>query len=54
MAYYKDNSVGDLDKLLSMAKGPRTRFESIWYLNQCYYVGEQWVYLLEPWQDRPA
>lgn len=38
---YKDATVQDLDKLLSMARGARSRFEPTWHLNYAYYFGEQ-------------
>ncbi len=41
---YKDQTVQDLDKLLSMARGARSRFEPTWHLNYAYYMGEQWLF----------
>ncbi len=41
---YKDTTVADLDKLLSMARGARSRFEPTWHLNYAYFYGEQWLF----------
>ncbi len=41
---YKDMTVQDLDRLLSMARGARSRFEPTWHLNYAYYFGEQWLF----------
>lgn len=30
--YYKDETIGDLEKLLSQARGLHSRFEPVWYL----------------------
>ncbi len=38
---FKDQTVQDLDKLLSQAKGPHSRYQSTWYLNLAYYQGDQ-------------
>lgn len=44
MSYVKDETVADLNKLLSQAKGPHSRFEPTWHLNLAYYFGEQWLF----------
>jgi hypothetical protein len=48
-----DYTVQDLDKLYAQAKGLRTRFESSWFLNLSYYMGEQWVFWNRGRVDRP-
>src|SRR5450631_3236841 len=50
---YKDQTVQDLDKLLSMARGARSRFEPTWHLNYAYYSGEQWLFWNRGRLDRP-
>ena len=50
---YKDISVADLNKLLSMARGARSRFEPTWHLNYAYYFGEQWLFWNRGRLDRP-
>jgi hypothetical protein len=50
---YKDVTVQDLDKLLSMARGARSRFEPTWHLNYAYYFGEQWLFWNRGRLDRP-
>jgi len=50
---YKDQTVQDLDKLLSMARGARSRFEPTWHLNYAYYFGEQWLFWNRGRLDRP-
>lgn len=50
---YPDSTVGDLDKLLSQAKGIRQRYEATWWLNCAYYQGEQWVFWNRGRLDRP-
>src|ERR1700680_3823426 len=41
--YYKDQNVGDLDKLALQAKALRSRHEPEWSLNLGYYQGQQWI-----------
>ena len=36
-----------------MAKGLKARFEPIWYLNQMFYLGDQWVFWNRGRLDRP-
>ncbi len=50
---YKDTTVQDLDKLLSMARGARSRFEPTWHLNYAYFFGEQWLFWNRGRLDRP-
>src|SRR5450631_1085397 len=50
---YKDQTIQDLDKLLSMARGARSRFEPTWHLNYAYYIGEQWLFWNLVRLDRP-
>jgi hypothetical protein len=50
---YRDITVQDLDKLLSMARGARSRFEPTWHLNYAYYFGEQWLFWNRGRLDRP-
>jgi hypothetical protein len=50
---FKDQTVADLDKLLSQAKGPHSRFEPTWHLNLAYYFGEQWLFWNRGRLDRP-
>src|SRR5215831_723948 len=51
--YYKDRTVQELDKLLAQAKAIKARFEPIWYLNQMFYIGDQWVFWNRGRLDRP-
>jgi hypothetical protein len=51
--FYKDTTVQDLDKLLGMARGARSRFEPTWHLNLAYYFGEQWLFWNRGRLDRP-
>lgn len=51
--FYKDTTVQDLDKLLSMSRGARSRFEPSWHLNLAYYYGEQWLFWNRGRLDRP-
>jgi hypothetical protein len=41
--YFKDQTVADLEKLLSQAKGNHSRFEPIWFLNMAFFLGDQWL-----------
>lgn len=51
--YYKDVTTADLNKLASMARGARSRFEPTWHLNYAYYFGEQWLFWNRGRLDRP-
>jgi hypothetical protein len=53
MGFYKDDSTQDLDKLLTMSKGTRTRLEPTWQLNLSFYRGAQWVFYNRGRLDRP-
>lgn len=53
MGYYPDANVADLDKLATMAKGPKTRLEPIWQLNLAYTQGHQWLYWNNGRLDKP-
>lgn len=53
MGYYKDDSTQDLDKLLTMSKGTRTRLEPSWLLNLAYYNNQQWVFYNRGRLSRP-
>lgn len=53
MAYLKDQTVGDLDKLLQQAKAPHTRFEPVWFLNLAFYLGDHWLFWNHGRLDRP-
>lgn len=53
MPIIKDQTTSDLDKLLSQAKGPHSRFEPTWHLNLAYYFGEQWLFWNRGRLDRP-
>ncbi len=50
---YKDITVQDLDKLVAMSRGARSRFEPTWHLNYAYYFGEQWLFWNRGRLDRP-
>src|SRR5579872_3011161 len=52
-AVVQDTTVLDLDKLLTQAKGLRSRFEPTWFLNLAYYMGDQWVFFNRGRLDRP-
>jgi hypothetical protein len=55
----QDSGLGELEKLLTQAKGAKSGFEPTWFLNVSYFMGRQWVFwnrgrldrpLLEPWR----
>lgn len=52
-SFYRDANVADLDKLVSLAKGPRSRYEPTWQLNMAFYWGEQWLFFNRGRLDRP-
>jgi hypothetical protein len=39
-----ESLLADLTQLVEKSKGQRNRFESDWYLNVAFYLGEQWVF----------
>jgi hypothetical protein len=50
---YKDITVADLNRLLTMSRGARSRFEPTWHLNYAFYFGEQWLFWNRGRLDRP-
>jgi hypothetical protein len=50
---YKDITVADLNRLLAMSRGARSRFEPTWHLNYAFYFGEQWLFWNRGRLDRP-
>jgi hypothetical protein len=50
---YKDITVQDLNRLLAMSRGARSRFEPTWHLNYAFYHGEQWLFWNRGRLDRP-
>lgn len=53
-AYYKDGTVGDLDKLAAQAKGARSRHEPAWSLNLAFHANQHWVRWNRGRIDRPV
>ena len=46
-------SVEGLNKLLTQAKGAKTRFIWVWELNRAFFHGDQWVFWNHNRLDRP-